>query len=169
MVDAVDRANSRIDVLVNADFVAKSVQHPGSRSRSYVFSTGLMKPLAACMLPVMIGALMAMLEGLPVLQYLYVGFPLALGIAAIWTSIDSGRKLAEIHLRPDSIAVRTVMESAEPREPLSWFRLLDVRVLNSEIKITVGYDIFVLEREKWPDFELLKSELVKSLYPSQDL
>ena len=156
-------------MLVNVDFVAKSVRHPGTRSRGYVFSAHLIRPLAACMLPVMIGALISMLEGLPVLQYLYVGFPLALGVAAIWTAINTERKLAEIHLRPDAIAVRTILGSASPPDELSWYRLLDVRSSDSEIKITVGYDIFQLEREYWPEFESLKSELTNTLYQSQDL
>ncbi|GMQ83104.1 MAG: hypothetical protein BMS9Abin05_2583 [Rhodothermia bacterium] len=121
------------------------------------------------MLPVMIGALISMLERRPVLPYLYVGFPLALGVAAIWTTINSGRKLAEIHLRPDAIAVRTLLGSASPPDELSWYRLLDVRASDSEIKITVGYDIFNLEREYWPEFESLKSELTGTLYQSRGL
>lgn len=121
------------------------------------------------MLPVMVGALISMLEGLPALKYLYIGFPVALLLAAIWTSINTQRTLAEIHLRPGAIAVRSTLAAASPPDELHWYRLLDIRGSNSELKITVGYDIYHVEREFWPDFESLKSELAKTLYQSQDL
>ena len=110
-----------------------------------------------------------MLEGLPALKYLYVGFPVALLLAAIWTTISTQRKLAEIHLRPDAIAVRSTLAAAAPPDELCWYRLLDIRGSNSELKITVGYDIYHVERKFWPDYESLKSELANTLYQTQDL
>jgi len=121
------------------------------------------------MLPTMIGALLAMLQGLPALYFIYVGFPLALGIAAVWTIIQTGREVVEVHLRADAIAVRTVLAASVPREPLTWYRLLDVRPDAERIKITVGYDIYRIERTEWPEVNKLEIRLIEQHRASQAL
>lgn len=150
-------------------FVAKSSGHPCDRGRAYVFSVRLVRPLAACMLPVMIGALLAMVQGMPALYFLYAGFPLALGVAAAWTAVQTGREIVEVHLLADAVAVRSVLAAAKPMEPLTWYRLLDVRHDAGQIRITVGYDIYQIERKDWPQVNELEIRLNDQLRASRPL
>ena len=119
------------------------------------------------MLPAMIGALLAMLQGMPALYFLYVGFPLAVGAAALWTAVQTGREIVEVHLLADAVAVRSVLAAAEPVEPLTWYRLLDVRHHAEEIRITVGYDIYRIERKDWPEANELEIRLTEQLRASR--
>ncbi len=114
----------------------------------------------------MIGALIAMLEGMPALYFLYVGFPLALGAAAVWTVVQLGREIVEVHVRTDAVAVRSVLEAAKPMEPLAWYKLLDVRHDAEHIRITVGYDIYRIERKEWPEVSRLEIRLTEQLRAS---
>ena len=53
-----------------------SLHHPGQRLRHNVFGARLVQPLGISMLPVMVGTLIGMLEGLPVLASCTLASPL---------------------------------------------------------------------------------------------
>ena len=100
-----------------------------------------------------------MLENMQVLAYLYVGFPISATIALGWTSIQIRRTVVEVHIRKDGVAIRSLIAAAEPREPLSWFRLLDAQIRDNRTHITVGYDMFTLNAADWPNYVQLQSRL----------
>lgn len=110
------------------------------------------------MLPVMIGALIAMLEGASVLHFLYVGFPVATALAFAWTTIRIQDDIVEVHIRSGTVAIRSLLDASSPPTKLKWYRLLDVRYIESDIQITIGHDIYRLPALDWrthPD--LMKS------------
>jgi hypothetical protein len=144
-------------------YTARSLHHPGGHSRAFVFSSALYRPFAACMTPVMIGALLAMLQGQAALAFLYVGFPLALAASAVWTTIQVRREPVEIHIRDEAVAVRSLMAAATPVESISWFRLLDVRSRGDDLEILVGYDAYILRRKHWSQFDVLSQKLNRAL------
>lgn len=111
------------------------------------------------MLPVMIGALISMLEGLPALGFLYLGFPIAVVIASIWTYIFTQRHVAEIRIRSDAIAVRSVWDTATPARGITWVRLLDLSDGATKSTITAGYDMHTIYKSEWQDYESLFHEL----------
>ncbi len=105
--------------------------------------------LSVCMLPVMIGALIAMLEGAPVLYFLYAGFPIAIILSAAWTYVRVQDEIVEIHIRPSAVALRSLLDASRPVHKLTWFRLLDVRDGETDIQLTVGRDLFRLQKSDW--------------------
>jgi len=115
------------------------------------------------MIPVMIGALITMLEGYRVLQYLYIGFPLAVVLSAAWTSIFVQKHVAEIHVRPDAIGIRSVWEAASPKKDFTWVKLLDLDESATAIKLTAGYEIFTIHRSQWPEYNSLNETLKELL------
>lgn len=128
----------------------RSRRHPDGRSRPMVFTAALVRPLGVCMMPVMLITLAAMLQGNPVLSALYVWFPVALAVAGAWTWIRVRDVIVEIHLTDDAVAVRSLMDAAEPQAPLSWRRLLDARVEGgTRLTVTLGHEEFRLFRSDW--------------------
>ncbi len=113
------------------------------------------------MLPIMIGALVGMLEGMPVLYFLYAGFPLALIVSSLWTVVQVRRQLVEIHISSEGVAVRSLIGASHPNEELSWYRLLDIDIRHRKTHITVGHDPFTIEHKDWPEYKLLERNLVE--------
>jgi len=107
------------------------------------------RPLGVCMLPVMIVTLVAMLEGQQVLSAIYVGFPVALSLAAAWTWIRIRDIIVEIHVGEDRIAVRSLYDAAMPEKDLHWSRLLDARRDGSRLSLQIGHEEFRLEEHDW--------------------
>ncbi len=107
------------------------------------------RPLSACVLPVMMGALVSMLEGSPALYFLYAGLPIAIVLSAVWTYIRIQDEIVEIHIRPPAVSVRSLLEAARPSQKLVWYRLLDVRDGETDIQLTVGHDIYRLKKSDW--------------------
>lgn len=127
-----------------------SKRHPDGRSRPVVFTAALVRPLAVSMMPVMLITLAAMLQGNPVLSALYIWSPVALAVAAIWTWIRVRDVIVEVHLSDDAMAVRSLMEAAEPPAPLAWRRLLDARTESGgKLVLTLGHEEFRLYRNEW--------------------
>lgn len=142
----------------------KSADHPDGLPRPVVYSRALVLPLAATMLPVMIGTLVAVLEGLPVLPYTFWAAAAAVLFATAWTSFNLRRRVAEIRIEGPWVQVRSIADVAVHRaEPAH--RVLDVRNYGSWAHVTVGLTSFELERAKWPGFE----ELIDALAASREL
>ena len=138
--------------------IFRSVDHPGTAPPAVVYGRALVRPIGVCMLPVMIGALVAVLQGFPVLSYLLIGFPGAIAVAMLWTHYRMRTTLAEIRVRPDAAALRTVWECAR-REPPAWRRVLDLRTTRSTIEATIGRGTYVLRTARWPEHDALLEAL----------
>lgn len=147
--------------------VFRSRRYPGSQSRAWVVASYIVEPLAMCMLPVMIGALIAVLEGYPVLPFLTVGFPLALVLAMTWTVFQVFGTIAEVHVRPGAAAVRTVSEALRsPPPPLVWKPIFELRTASSMIVVALGDATYELPRQQWPEADALLDALQAARQPT---
>lgn len=122
--------------------------HPQSMPWGVVYGRALVRPIAACMLPVMILTLVAVLEGVQILPGLFWASGGALLVASAWTSFRLQREVAEIRVRSDLACVRTVWEVLN--EPCAeWQQVLDVRDYGTWAHVTVGFASYELDRGRW--------------------
>jgi hypothetical protein len=133
----------------------RSNQHPGQIPRRWAFALALIRPLTMCMLPLMIAALISVLQGFPVLQYLTIGFPLAIVIASLWTIFRMQASVAEIHVRPGSAAVVTVWRAVDAAPVLSWKPIYEIRTHAKEFSFGLGDASYELDRSDRPDADSL--------------
>lgn len=138
-----------------------SEAHPQSQPWSVVYGRALVRPIAACMLPVMILTLVAVLEGVQILPGLLWASGAALVVASAWTSFRLQREVAEIRVASDMACIRTVWETLN--EPLAeWHQVLDVRDYGTWAHVTVGFASYELDRERWNRYKDLIDALKAS-------
>ena len=143
-----------------ATTVFRSRDHPGSSDRAWVVASHLVGPLAVCMLPIMIGALIAVLEGFVVLPFLTVGFPLALVVASSWTLFQIFSTVVEVHVRPGSAAIRTMSQALRrPSPPLRWKPIFELRTDAGAVVVALGDAAYELPRSRWPHADDLLEQL----------
>ena len=111
------------------------------------------------MIPVMIGALVSMLQGYAALPFLTVGFPVAAASALIWTWIRVRGVICEIHIHEESVAVRSLFDAALPSSDLEWKRIIDVDQEGLSASLTVGLSSFRIEQGDWPEWTLILRSL----------
>jgi len=122
----------------------------------------MVQPLAVTMLPVMIITLVAMLQGHPVLQVLYIGFPIAVVVAFIWTWISLKNIVCEILISGSSVALRSKFAASSPTEGLEWKRLLDIQPENDGLRLTVGLEQYSVFSAEWESWSSLKQALMEA-------
>lgn len=142
-----------------AHTVFRSAHHPGDAPSALIYGRALVRPLGACMLPVMIGATTAVLEQLAVLPYLTWGAPAALLAAMAWTRFRLGTTVAEIHIRTGQAAVRSVHDCLWTRAALIWNPIHDIRKDADVLHVTIGWETYTLPYEEWPDHQALLDAL----------
>lgn len=136
-----------------------SAHHPGGRSKPAVAGAGLVRPLGFCMLPVMIGALVSMLQGFAALPFLTIGAPIAAICALAWTWIQIRGEACEIHIHDDSVAIRSLFDAALPSTRLEWKRVIHVEVDGTRADVTHGLSSLRIEQKSWPEW----TDIVKAL------
>jgi hypothetical protein len=136
-----------------------SAHHPGGRSKPAIAGAALVRPLGFCMLPVMLGALVSMLQGFDALPYLTVGFPIAGACATAWTWIKVRGDVCEIHIHDNSVAVRSMMDAALPASNLNWKRLIHLESEGSHADLTLGLSSLRLSQSDWPEWTHILSAL----------
>ena len=135
-----------------------SEAHPHSLPWAVVYGKALVRPIAACMLPVMILTLVAVLEGVQILPGLFWASGAALLVASAWTSFRLQREIAEIRVASDLACIRTVWEALnEPRA--EWHQVLDVRDYGTWAHVTIGFASYELDRDRWSRYR----ELIEAL------
>jgi hypothetical protein len=108
----------------------------------------------------MIGALIAVLEGVPVLPFLTVGFPLALVLALAWTLFRVFGTIAEVHVRPGAAAVRTVSEVLRaPSASPTWKPIFELRADATMLVLALGDATYELPRRQWPEADVMLNTL----------
>ena len=138
--------------------VYKSILHPGHRSTAVLFGAEIVRPLAACMLPVMLGALNYMLTGRDPLRFLTMGFPIAMLIASAWTVFQLRRRVAEVVIRGEAVRILSAWQVAAGQFE-AWASLLDVRRESSGLVVTVGHDSRHLLNADWPNLSRMEEVL----------
>ncbi len=138
--------------------VHKSILHPGHRSPAVLFGSEIVRPLAACMLPVMLGALTYMLTGRDPLRFLTLGFPLGMIVASGWTVFQLRRRVAEVVIRGEAVRIRSAWQVAA-RQNEDWVSLLDVRRESSGLVVTLGHDSRHLLSADWPNLARMEEIL----------
>jgi len=133
----------------------RSTLHPGQMPRRWAYTLALIRPLMLCMLPVMVAALLAVLQGFPALVYLTVGFPVAALVAMVWTLFRMQTALAEIHVRPGAAAVVTVWRAAGSQQKLVWQPIYEIRSHAKEVSFGLGDASYELDRSRWPEADAL--------------
>lgn len=144
--------------------VFKSVYHPDGRTPGLVYTEALVKPIGACMSPLMIGATAAALQGDPVLGYLIWGVPAAFVVATLWTHFRLSSTPAELHLRSDQVALQSVQDVILNREP-EWDPLYNVRVSAEYLEISVRWNTQRFRRREWPNYDRLRETATEAFQP----
>ena len=135
-----------------------STAHPGTAAWQRVYAGAVVRPLAVCVLPVMIAGLVAVLQGYPALAYLTIGFPAALATAVAWTFFRMHATAAEVHVRPGQAVVRTVWECLRAR-PLRWMPIYELRAAEATLTLALGDSTYELDRKAWPEADTLLDAL----------
>lgn len=134
----------------------RSIHHPADRPTGLVYVRELAGPIGACTMPVMIGATATALQGQQIWGYLVWGFPIALGVASVWTQFMLMRTTAELHFRSGQCAIRSVHDVLYNR-PLQWHPLYNVKGAPGEIQLSIGWTTRIYRRRDWPPFSELRS------------
>jgi len=146
----------------------RSVDHPDGRPRSWEYASALVRPIGVCMLPVMIGALVAMLEGLPALRYLTIGSPIAMSVASAWTWIRVRDDIVEVCVSAEKqgVSVLSRHDAAAPRNPMLWMRIFNVEFDQEDrVVVTLGHEDFRIEPDEFPEIDDMIADLRGVLYP----
>ena len=136
----------------------KSHAHPGAASWHLTYTRALVRPVAVCLLPVMVATLTAALQGFVVQPYVWGGAGAALGLASLWTTFRLQRTVAEIHVAGGEAAVRSVWDCVRTVPP-AWEPVFDLRDYRSWCFATVGLSSYELEAADWPDYDALRDAL----------
>ena len=136
----------------------QSVDHPGESSWAYVYGRSLVGPVAACMLPVMVLTLVAILEGVRVMPYVLWAAAAALAAASFWTSFRLRSIVAEVRVLDEFASVQSPWDLVRARKR-EWEPVLDVRDYGSWMHATIGLSSYEFERNDWPLYEDLARTL----------
>ena len=142
-------------------FVSRA--HPRSLPFGIVYGRAIVRPIAACMLPVMILTLVAVLEGLQIFPGVLWGTAAAFVAASAWTSFRLHRELAEIRIHSETACMRTVWDVLQDA-PADWRPVLDVRDYGSWAHASVGDASFEIERDQWPEYREMISVFKRSAH-----
>lgn len=142
----------------------KSVHHPEGRAPGFVYTEALIKPIGACMSPLMVGATASALQGNPILGYLVWGVPAALVVATLWTHFRLSSTPAELRLRSGQVALRSVQDVILNRAP-TWKPLYNVRVSAEYLEISVRWNTQMVRRTEWPEYERLRDAAKQAFHP----
>lgn len=141
----------------------KSERHPGTSPPGLVYARGLVRPLATCLLPVMIVASLLVLTSMDPLSFLAWSVPLAYLIATGWTFYELGRVVVEVRLDEEWAAVLTIWDVARGEVPESWSKILMVKDDGDRLLVSHGRSVLEFLPEEWPEFDLLQHSLRNAL------
>lgn len=117
----------------------------------------------------MVAGLVAALEGLPLLPYLFYGFGGAILVAFAWTGIYLRTVTAEIQVSGTSVWLRSVHECTRWTRSEDWQPLYDLRKTTSTIILGVGGRVVELADADWPQTEELLDALRRPLLHQRHL
>ena len=110
-----------------------------------------MRPIAACMTPVMIAGLILVLQGYDPLPFVAWAAPVAFGVAFAWTWYRMRSLIVELIVTHNGAAAQTVLESLRRPERLRIQRVFDVRSSADGLQVTIGRATYLLATEDWDE------------------
>lgn len=149
--------------------VFQSRDHPGGRTARRVYTEAFLRPLAGFFLPLMIATVVAALQMRDLRPFLFVGFPLAFLLAALWTRFMLGRRKAEIFIQEGFLAYRSVQECLAGKLSVPWYPVLEVRIGEEALSVTTTDSTHILKRARWPEAERLEEALVTARRQSSQM
>ncbi len=141
------------------EVVFHSQNHPQEALRTALFGTAVVRPLGITMIPIMIGALVAMLGSRSPLDWLYFGFPIAVAVSSAWTVLQLRRQTVEVRIRDESVRALSAWDAAVPVAAVRGLSLVDLRYESGRLSLTLGHDTRVLFLNEWPDPTALREAL----------
>ncbi len=151
----------------------QSNHHPGATPAALVYGRALGVPLSACVIPLMLIALAAVLQEqpAPALGLLVYGLPAALLVATAWTHFHLRRTPAAIrveHPAPTDRLGRAVVLSVADclQDRLLPARLVvDLRRTRTTTQVSIGLDTYELPDAEWPEHDALLGALRAARHP----
>ncbi len=138
------------------DHVFRSTRYVGDQPPAVLFGQALGVPVGICALPVMIAALVTMLQGGRPLPFLLVWFPVSLAVAWFWTASRLRTEVVELSLGSTLVSFRTRWEVATQRPSRPGSALLDVRKSGHDLLLTIGHETIALPRLRWTDLDRIE-------------
>lgn len=140
-----------------------SEDHPQGLPTTLVVGRALAAPLGTCAVPVMLVTLAAALQERELMPFLLWGMPAALLVASLWTRFHLMRTPAEVLVRTDAAAVRSIYDCAQ-RRGAQWKRVFDLRTTRHSLEVAIGRDAYELAHKQWPEHEALLAALKEARY-----
>lgn len=144
----------------------RSLAHPGGAPAAAVFGAAVVRPLAACMLPLMVVTLVDVLRGGGAVAYVGVAYPLALVVATVVTGFLLRTRPAELHVTDDAAAVRTVWECLDDA-PLRFGPVVDLRRHRDGFVVTLGHTTYEERDADWPEAAALVDALATARHAAR--
>ncbi len=110
-----------------------------------------MRPIAACMTPVMIAGLILVLQGHDPLPFVAWAGPAAFCIASGWTWYRMRTLIVELIVTRNGAAPLTMLESLRHGWKPRVQRVFDVRSAVEGLQVTIGRATYILDTEEWAD------------------
>ncbi|MEM6261185.1 MAG: hypothetical protein AAGI38_01660 [Bacteroidota bacterium] len=134
----------------------RSVHYPETNNGFMLSQEYAMRYYAIFSLIVMVGVLVLISSGKPVLWFALIGEGIALVIANAAAQVSLRKRYAELFFVNQHISLISVQEILSPGENFA-FPLMYTNPTRSENEITIHFNdqIVTLKREDWEDFDLI--------------
>jgi hypothetical protein len=142
----------------------RAVRHPQGAGRPFLLARSVIRPLGLFTLPVMVAALVAVLQQRPVLPYVYYAFPAAVVMAVIWTHFEVRFRIVEVHIRAGFVALRSQWEAADPPAAVDWEPLFEVRRAQTYLTVAAGSQAVEFHLDDWPEGDAMAGDLRAALH-----
>ena len=146
-------------------FSFPSHAHPGESPAPFVYGSALTRPLAFCLLIVMIAATALVLLQQDALPFVSWAGPAALIISIGYTVFRLRSIDAELLIQGDKALVRSVWDVATnaypPAEPL-----VPPRKTQTGIDVGIGRDVLSISPDEWPNIDEIFDALLLAAPPA---
>ena len=139
--------------------IYRSAYHPGTASAAIVFARSHIRPIAVCLLPIMIVASIGVLTKVDPLLFLAWSVPVAYVLATWWTFFSLTRRTAELHVGAGAARTRSVWDVARRRQTPAWLPVLGVKQTGYSLLVSIGHAVEELRPDEWAEFDELARAL----------
>lgn len=157
-----------MNTVLGTTFSFPSHAHPGDSSAAIVYGAALSRPLAFCLLIVMIVATALVLLRTDALPFVTWAAPVAILVAIGYTIFRLRSIPAELVIQGDKGMVRNVWDVATKNWPQAE-ALIPPRKTKTGIDVGIGRDVLSITPDEWPGIEeIYEALLIASPPPLSD-